>query len=373
MRPAHLLLPSLFLLGLFCVAPLTTAQADSETAAEATTETISAPPETTASPITPAVPKVIEVVSSIPGRPHEAGLGDRFTVTVENLSTALEEAGGCQQITLFLGGMPVPGITPERCDPDTGHVGFLLTRSRDASDTWSALLGHPDRFKRPVRLTVGAGPDRSYPTLIQPGGKEFRLVVLKKIHFLTFLVALVATLTPVVLLSQRTALLRRPSLLPPHQRPFSLARVQLAFWSILAAEAYLFVWLISDNLDSITESVLVLMGMGSATALGGSLIDSEDEPKDSSYKRHSRGFLADILSDASGINIQRFQLFTWTLILGLIFCVSVYRTLEMPEFSSTLLALMGISSGTYLAFKFPEKKTPAPVDPTAAKISPPSA
>jgi hypothetical protein len=28
----------------------------------------------------------------------------------------------------------------------------------------------------------------------------------------------------------------------------------------------------------------------------------------------------------------------------------------MPEFSTTLLGLMGISSGTYLGFKLPEKK-----------------
>jgi hypothetical protein len=28
----------------------------------------------------------------------------------------------------------------------------------------------------------------------------------------------------------------------------------------------------------------------------------------------------------------------------------------MPEFSTTLLALMGISSGTYLGFKIPERQ-----------------
>jgi hypothetical protein len=120
------------------------------------------------------------------------------------------------------------------------------------------------------------------------------------------------------------------------------------------AEAFFFVWLLSYNLDTITESVLALVGIGSATALGGMLIDSDD--KGAAASRPSRGFLADVLSDASGISIQRFQVFIWTLILGLIFCVSVYKTLQMPEFSPTLLALMGISSGTYLAFKFPEQK-----------------
>lgn len=70
----------------------------------------------------------------------------------------------------------------------------------------------------------------------------------------------------------------------------------------------------------------------------------------------SNGFLRDILSDASGYSFHRFQIFAWTIVLGIIFISSVYNTLTMPEFSPTLLGLMGLSSGTYLGFKFPEQK-----------------
>jgi len=35
---------------------------------------------------------------------------------------------------------------------------------------------------------------------------------------------------------------------------------------------------------------------------------------------------------------------------------SVQNNLTMPEFSTTLLGLMGISSGTYIGFKIPEQK-----------------
>ena len=70
----------------------------------------------------------------------------------------------------------------------------------------------------------------------------------------------------------------------------------------------------------------------------------------------SAGFLRDILSDASGYSFHRFQIFAWTLVLGVIFISSVYNQLTMPEFSTTLLGLMGISSGTYIGFKFPENK-----------------
>jgi hypothetical protein len=70
----------------------------------------------------------------------------------------------------------------------------------------------------------------------------------------------------------------------------------------------------------------------------------------------SRGFLRDLLSDESGYSLHRFQIFAWTIVLGVIFVSSVYNGLTMPEFSPTMLALMGISSGTYLGFKFPEQK-----------------
>jgi len=70
----------------------------------------------------------------------------------------------------------------------------------------------------------------------------------------------------------------------------------------------------------------------------------------------SKGFLTDILSDGSGYSFHRFQIFAWTIVLGIMFVSSVYNNLSMPEFSTTLLGLMGISSGTYIGFKFPETK-----------------
>jgi hypothetical protein len=70
----------------------------------------------------------------------------------------------------------------------------------------------------------------------------------------------------------------------------------------------------------------------------------------------SGGFLRDLLSDRSGYSFHRFQIFAWTIVLGIIFVSSVYNNLTMPEFSPTLLGLMGLSAGTYIGFKFPEQK-----------------
>jgi hypothetical protein len=68
----------------------------------------------------------------------------------------------------------------------------------------------------------------------------------------------------------------------------------------------------------------------------------------------STGFLQDILRDETGVSFHRFQMAAWTVILGFVFVISVYQDLAMPEFSATLLGLMGISSGTYVGFKIPD-------------------
>jgi hypothetical protein len=76
-------------------------------------------------------------------------------------------------------------------------------------------------------------------------------------------------------------------------------------------------------------------------------------------------FHIDLLSDAQGINFHRFQMVVWTVVLGLIFVYAVLSRLAMPKFSETLLALMGLSAGTYLGFKIPENNTTSPSGPTA--------
>lgn len=69
----------------------------------------------------------------------------------------------------------------------------------------------------------------------------------------------------------------------------------------------------------------------------------------------TEGPMLDLLSDTTGVALHRFQMAAWTLVLGIIFLAAAYRTLVMQEFSEALLFLMGISGGTYVAFKIPER------------------
>jgi hypothetical protein len=70
----------------------------------------------------------------------------------------------------------------------------------------------------------------------------------------------------------------------------------------------------------------------------------------------SKGFWNDLVTDDRGaISLDRFQIVAWSVVLGGVFLGSVVWELTMPEFNATLLALMGISSGTYIGFKLPSK------------------
>jgi hypothetical protein len=69
-----------------------------------------------------------------------------------------------------------------------------------------------------------------------------------------------------------------------------------------------------------------------------------------------KGVMYDLLAENNVISFHRFQIFVWTLILGIMFIANVYNELAMPQFSATLLGLLGISAGTYVGFKLPESK-----------------
>jgi hypothetical protein len=164
--------------------------------------------------------------------------------------------------------------------------------------------------------------------------------------------------------------------------------------------------MVTNDHDSLTNGALVLMGISAATGLGATLVDSsknyqrqplqnekaalteslaplgtlataiaaanpppaalvaEQQQKTArlaevntalgnlpSPPGPSQGFLLDILRDETGVSFHRFQMAGWTMVLGFVFAVAVFRSLAMPDFSATLLALMGISSGTYIGFK----------------------
>ncbi|HLL53287.1 MAG TPA: hypothetical protein VK447_07070 [Myxococcaceae bacterium] len=308
---------------------------------------------------------------------REAGFGDGVTVEVKNLSALLDEmSGNCGGIVLFIDGMAIKGLPPESCTRDgvNGTVRYRLARTEKSGDVWNILLGRPTGYTRPVSVSVGAGDQFPIPTNVV----DFQLRVLRRAALLGFLAVSLAMLATIVWLCRNTGLIRGGlASIEPHKRPYSLSLFQMAFWLVLVINAYVFIWIVNGETDTITDSILGLLGIGAGTALGAALIDTNKQARSetgSTVKpEESRGFLRDVLSSDDDINFHRVQLFAWTVVLGIIFCSSVYRYLAMPSFSATLLGLMGISSGTYLGFKLPEKVGTGTGDVPASAAEPAAA
>jgi hypothetical protein len=175
----------------------------------------------------------------------------------------------------------------------------------------------------------------------------------------------------------------------PLRRAFSLSQSQMAWWFFLVLAAYLYLFIMTGDINTISTQALTLMGIGTGTALGSAMINSLNpypaltafqnavtklaaakaaNPQvaadvaaaqatvDSTARNlASEGFFTDILTDAAGISLHRFQSFVWTLVLGVVFIVEVAVRQSMPEFDTTMLALLGISAGAYLGFRVPEQ------------------
>lgn len=326
--------------------------------------------------------EVLDVQALAVKDPKRAQLGDRVAIHLRGLRGWLANSETrCESLVLFLDGIPIKGTEPDSCDPYSEQVFFQLDRTPDSNEAWHVLLNEPIGFYKEIRVSVGPEGSLAFPTQV----KRFQLEILPKREFFIYFTGLALLLVVSVQLVRRTNLLRDRDVigLPPGLlAPYSLSRFQLAFWSFLVVAAYLFIWMITEELDTITGSVLALLGIGSGTALGARLIDSEtpakapDSPTSTSGARGaapaaapvqvgpnkpavSEGFVRDLLSDEQGISLHRLQLFVWTLVLGIIFIADVYNRLTMPQFSTTLLGLMGLSSGTYLGFKVPENRAPS--------------
>ncbi len=144
--------------------------------------------------------------------------------------------------------------------------------------------------------------------------------------------------------------------------PYSLSRTQLAVWITILSSFYIYavLWDGHSPVD-LNTTALTLMGISAATFVGGAVLDTSEIQQGivrSQDTPSSGNFLKDILSDKDGISLQRFQNVVWTVVAIIIYFYK-YNNPPMPnkppqflpDLSSTLLALTGISSATYLTLK----------------------
>ncbi len=153
-----------------------------------------------------------------------------------------------------------------------------------------------------------------------------------------------------------------------HKKPYSLSRVQLAWWMgfILCAFAAVIFNSTNPGLDIPTfgEGILVILGISTGTTTVATITDVSDE-KNNPLTRHqndkSQGLFIDIISDKDGPSVHRLQTVLFNLIFAIWFFLKVWKCGEIPNLDSNTLILLGISSGTYAVVKTTENKTQQPV------------
>jgi hypothetical protein len=381
-----------------------------------------ASPTPSASPVVTAkiIPRVVAMLGHLE-------LDDILEVKVQNLEqwTQASEANDPSKLVPYINGRAIRGNYPDELHVDRGRLIYHLRITPENREVWIDLLGAPDGVRRPVTLSVGLENGSAFDS-VHERDNPLPLTVISPIYGIVAALIILVTGILLLWLVKKTNIIREPG--PPpitgKRRPYNLGRAQMAFWFFLIYASYTTIWLITGALDTITSSLLALMGISAGTALGEALIDNgKDEAKTNQIQTLkaqklaveqavtdvqtqvdtlnasgaatvtdqanrdamtrqlvegrtrlsqidqqlmtiaaeapptvSQGFLRDILSDGSGYSFHRFQIFAWTIILGIIFVSSVYNSLAMPEFSPTLLGLMGLSAGTYIGFKFPENK-----------------
>ena len=285
--------------------------------------------------------------------PRQVYLGDWVVISVCHLDALVRDAEARQQaITLFIEGLDT-GIEPSGIDIESGTITFELTRNAKNKQIWRQFLYDP-LFDPDATMRISAGihDDRALPRAIG-ANMSLRLQKLYVDHWtMTWLALLIAVAVALLIYARRSDMLRDGPPFDSVRQPYSLARAQMAWWFFLLVVGYVFIWLVTGEADSIAPSLLGLVGISAATALAAVAVT----PASARGPRASEGFVRDLISDDRGlVALDRLQVVVWTLVLGGIFLTSVLWDLTMPEFSATMLALMGISSGTYIGFKLPMK------------------
>lgn len=368
-----------------------------------------------------------------------AGLGDKIIVQVNFLKEELDRQANPQNgvpaqdkidpnaLVLFLNQVEMKKLYPFAVDREKGELHYRLRRDTDSRDAWQNFLARPQA--ETIQVNASVGPEGKAPL---KDAKPLTLRIysdrLLKVGVALFL----ATIAGFLIAAKKTTIIRDSG--PPNpiggplNRPYSLARAQVAWWFFIILGSFLFIGLVTWDLNTITTSSLVLLGIGTGTALGAAMVDvnkrqSSDSDLESLKPREakleasiaelkasianagnvalgadpsltatlaarrtelatlkseleqvrtqvndaasglqkpvSEGLITDFLSDVNGVTFHRFQILVWTIVLGLVFIYSVWTSLTMPQFSDTVLALMGISAGTYVGFKIPEQQTSA--------------
>lgn len=286
-------------------------------------------------------------------------------------------------LMLWLNGVAFPNLNIWRVDKSQHKLLFKLVKDTVQSSSWDIFFSYNYRglFVKPLVAKLSLGTKENNLTNAIP----IRINLTEQWMIYVGLGLIALLLAIFVFFVRRNELLRDSLSFADNVRvvskyssdpqlaaneilkrdlPYSLARTQLVFWTLLVAIAFIFVWANVDQLPALTGTTALLIGICGGTSVVGKIIDKDRMQRSAGaggidvatfkLKYKSLGFFNDILSDPSGLSVNRFQLVVFTTILGIYFLWYVIYNLSMPVFSDSLLLLMGVSNTTYAGVKFSE-------------------
>ncbi len=293
-----------------------------------------------------------------PAERKEAGLQSYVLVRLSKPAPWLRDPRWRSELCLTINGMPLPEVRPLFFNNDSVFT-FYLERGDSSVNqiTWDILQQIVNwQFTRKVKLSIGTPV---LPALEVANTKEtaFTYIIVYKTGALIFLG--IAVLMGFLFYYFRKSPMFRDapgdnSTLKPDETSYSLAKVQLAFWTVIIILCETYIWCITGVLPDLSASSLVLLGMSVGTTALSTFVGYANELKG---RKASGNFWKDLISDAAGIpSLHRVQMLIWTLLIGFYFVRQSWLHFSMPDISENMLILMGISSGTYVALKTQERK-----------------
>jgi hypothetical protein len=287
-------------------------------------------------------------------------IADREKAAAE---AALKANSTVKPVSLFVNDVRTPTtFNLYVVDPKAGEDGWswrapMITAPSDATSDdaklWRQILaGTSIEGVRLVRVGIG-DPKAQLPlsNAIAANTVPFEVFDLRLVAMGAAGILLVAA--GITVYSWNTGMLRNGSA----TAPFSLARVQMAWWLVIVIGGFIFIWVVlGQSIGVITSGVLALLGISGVSGLAARLIDARPPSGGTAPSvAVSKGFFIDILSDGANVALHRVQMMAWTLILGMITIWGIWSQFSFPQFDQNLLVLAGIVNGVYLGFKFPEK------------------
>jgi hypothetical protein len=227
-------------------------------------------------------PEIKLTVTNVEG---DLALYNPIKITVENLQEWVKKPeNDYRKFVLYIDGNGFPGLKPDLVE-NNAKLRFDIKRVSDNQqnkEAWTAVLSRrPKVFSRPVDVTVGLENGLPIPSKASPS----QLTVIKWFWFKIFVIGFLFAIGLFWWLAYASDIIRDTGAQPggnnkhgkPNRKPFSLARTQMAFWFFIVVISYVFIWMVTTDLSSLTPSVLALIGISAATGLGAAVVDSNKQ------------------------------------------------------------------------------------------------